>query len=53
MQLEEGDKYHMTRDGDNHSLLIRNVNSDDEGDYRVEAGKTVSAAKLKVIGKRL
>ena len=49
-QLHEGDKYHMSRDGDNHSLLIRNVNSDDEGDYRVEAGKTVSTATLKVIG---
>ena len=50
-QLECGDKYQMNRDGDTHSLLIKNVTSDDEGDYHVEAGKTKSSAKLKVIRK--
>merc|ERR1712227_1202356 len=47
--LHEGDKYSMSREGDVHSLLIRNVNSDDEGDYRVEAGKHQSSATLKVV----
>jgi len=49
--LHEGDKYSMSREGDVHSLLIRNVNSDDEGDYRVEAGKHQSSATLKVVRK--
>ena len=50
-QLQSGDKYQMNRDGDTHSLLIKNVTSDDEGDYHVEAGKIKSSANLKVIRK--
>lgn len=47
-KLEEGEKYHMTQIGESHSLFIRNVQDDDAGAYRIEAGSAKSEAKLEV-----
>ncbi|CBY33822.1 unnamed protein product [Oikopleura dioica] len=49
-QLEEGEKYHMSRDGESHSLVIKNVTEEDKGEYRIEAGPAKSTANLEVKG---
>ncbi|CAG5084996.1 Oidioi.mRNA.OKI2018_I69.PAR.g10789.t1.cds [Oikopleura dioica] len=49
-QLEEGEKYHMSHDGESHSLVIKNVTEEDKGEYRIEAGPAKSTANLEVKG---
>ena len=40
----------MSRDGDAHSLVIKNVTEEDKGEYRIEAGPAKSVANLEVKG---
>ena len=40
----------MSRDGESHSLVIKNVTEEDKGEYRIEAGPAKSTASLEVKG---
>lgn len=40
----------MSRDGESHSLVIKNVTEEDKGEYRIEAGPAKSTANLEVKG---
>lgn len=50
-KLENSSKYDIKVVGDRHFLKIRNVQTSDQGNYRVVCGPHISSATLSVAGK--